>query len=121
MSTIRIARRYVLSSYGLRAPNSLLFYHCALAVLLVEACRSARLVRLEPLRWPLVKAWLPVNLLFVGMLVTSFYALQVRAYAFCSNLLCLQCSACRGKASVLFSTSGNLPAIAYVGSWCQRC
>lgn len=72
------ACRYVLSSFNFKAPNTLLLYHCALAVALVEVCRAARLVRLEPLRWPLIRLWLPVNLLFVGMLVTSFYALEVR-------------------------------------------
>jgi hypothetical protein len=31
----------------------------------------------EPLRWRLVRLWLPVNLIFVAMIATSFMALKL--------------------------------------------
>ena len=34
---------------------------------LPDACCSHQ-VRLEPLRWNIVKLWLPVNIIFVGMI-----------------------------------------------------
>ena len=44
--------------------------------MLVKACELAGLCRVEPLRGELVRVWFPVNLLFVGMIGSSFYALQ---------------------------------------------
>ncbi|KAG2492123.1 hypothetical protein HYH03_009614 [Edaphochlamys debaryana] len=34
-------------------------------------------VQLQPLRWPIVRMWLPVNIIFVAMLGTGFYALNL--------------------------------------------
>jgi GDP-mannose transporter len=64
-------------SFGFTAPNALLAFQCGLAAALVKACEAARLVRpLQPLKRDLVAVWFPVNLLFVAMIGTSFYALQ---------------------------------------------
>lgn len=63
-------------SFGFTAPNALLAFQCALAAALVKACELAGLVRLQPLKRDLVAVWFPVNLLFVAMIGTSFYALQ---------------------------------------------
>ncbi|KAI8474651.1 MAG: hypothetical protein J3K34DRAFT_406930 [Monoraphidium minutum] len=63
-------------SFGFTAPNALLAFQCSLAALLVKACEGAGLVKLQPLKRDLVKIWFPVNLLFVAMIGTSFYALQ---------------------------------------------
>lgn len=35
------------------------------------------LVSTEPLTWRLIKVWLPVNFIFVGMLVTSMFRYAV--------------------------------------------
>jgi len=63
-------------SFGFTAPNALLAFQCALAASLVKACEIAGLVKLQPLKRDLVGVWFPVNLLFVAMIGTSFYALQ---------------------------------------------
>lgn len=63
-------------SFGFTAPNALLCFQCALAALLVKLCELAGLVKLQPLKRDLVSIWFPVNLIFVGMIGSSFYALQ---------------------------------------------
>lgn len=63
-------------SFGFTAPNALLAFQCALAAALVKGCELAGLVKLQPLKRDLVAVWFPVNLLFVAMIGTSFYALQ---------------------------------------------
>jgi GDP-mannose transporter len=68
-------------SFGFTAPNALLAFQCALAAALVKACHLAGLVKLQPLKRDLVLIWFPVNLLFVAMIGSSFYALQVRRAA----------------------------------------
>lgn len=73
----RPGRRYLLSAFAVRAPNTILLYHCSLTVAALQGLRALGVVQLEPLRWRLAAAWFPANLLFVGMIVTSFYALQV--------------------------------------------
>jgi GDP-mannose transporter len=63
-------------SFGFTAPNALLCFQCALAATLVKLCELAGLVKLQPLKRDLVSIWFPVNLIFVGMIGSSFYALQ---------------------------------------------
>lgn len=63
-------------SFGFTAPNALLCFQCALAALLVKICELAGLVKLQPLKRDLIGIWFPVNLIFVGMIGSSFYALQ---------------------------------------------
>lgn len=43
----------------------------------VQVCHYIGLVKnIEPLNWKVSRVWLPVNVIFVGMIGTSFYALQ---------------------------------------------
>lgn len=63
-------------SFGFTAPNALLCFQCALAAFLVKMCEVLGLVKLQPLKRDLVSVWFPVNLIFVGMIGSSFYALQ---------------------------------------------
>jgi len=46
------------------------------AVVLVRAFGAAGLVKLEPLTMRIVRVWYPVNVIFVCMIVTSFWALK---------------------------------------------
>mmetsp|Transcript_33501 Transcript_33501/g.84889 ORF Transcript_33501/g.84889 Transcript_33501/m.84889 type:complete len:389 (-) Transcript_33501:687-1853(-) len=71
--------KHALSNFQFGCPNSLLFMHCALAVALVKFCETAGLLSkpVEPLRGPIVRIWLPANLIFVGMIVSSFFALKL--------------------------------------------
>lgn len=43
---------------------------------MLQAAHTMGLLRLEPLRWEMVKIWTPVNFVFVAMNVTGFYALR---------------------------------------------
>ena len=65
-----------LSSFDFKAATALLFFQCALCVVLVQACSAAGLVRVEPFNLEIIRIWLPVNAIFVGMIGTSFWALQ---------------------------------------------
>ncbi len=65
-----------LSSFDFPAPNVLLLFQFVLAVALLQALHLARLVQLQPVRWETVRVWVPVNLIFVAMNATGFYALQ---------------------------------------------
>ncbi|GAX75932.1 hypothetical protein CEUSTIGMA_g3375.t1 [Chlamydomonas eustigma] len=71
-----ILNKHALASFNFQAPMSLLFFQCALAVVLVKFCELFGLVKLQPLKWDLVSVWFPVNLIFVGMIGSSFFALK---------------------------------------------
>ena len=71
-----LLNKHALSGFTFKCPNSLLFLHCLLAVILCKVFEAFKLIKLEPLKMSIVKEWFPVNLIFVGMLVTSFFALQ---------------------------------------------
>jgi GDP-mannose transporter len=78
-STLILFNKHALSSFSFSCPNALLFFHCFLSVVLVKLCEICGLLRqpIEPLKWSIVKIWFPVNLIFVGMLVSSFFALKL--------------------------------------------
>ena len=44
------------------------------SLLTKEGC--AGFIKVEPINFPIVKLWFPVNLIFVGMIFTSFFALK---------------------------------------------
>ncbi|KAG6481011.1 hypothetical protein ZIOFF_057602 [Zingiber officinale] len=46
------------------------------SVVVVSILTSFGVVSTEPLTWKLIKVWLPVNIIFVGMLVTSMFSLK---------------------------------------------
>mmetsp|Transcript_13811 Transcript_13811/g.37320 ORF Transcript_13811/g.37320 Transcript_13811/m.37320 type:complete len:411 (+) Transcript_13811:123-1355(+) len=68
--------KHVLSTFAFPAPNVLLFFQFLLAVVLLRGLHALRIITLAPLRWDMVKLWMPVNLIFVLMNVTGFLALQ---------------------------------------------
>ena len=72
-----LLNKAALSSFHFTATNSLLFFQCALCVLLVYGSALAGWVEVEPLNWNIVRVWMPVNLLFTSMIGTGFYALQM--------------------------------------------
>lgn len=65
-----------LSSFDFKSANALLFFQCVVCVTAVKICEHMKVVRLEPWNSSIVKVWIPVNLIFVGMIGTSFWALQ---------------------------------------------
>lgn len=70
-----LLNKVALSSFNFKSANALLFFQCALAVVLVHTCKLAGLVKIEPFNIHVIRVWLPVNAIFVGMIGTSFWAL----------------------------------------------
>ncbi|KXZ56194.1 hypothetical protein GPECTOR_1g168 [Gonium pectorale] len=54
----------------------LLTIQFGLAVVLLELLRLVGTIRLDPLQLDIAKVWFPVNMVFVAMNVTGFYALM---------------------------------------------
>lgn len=63
--------KHALSTFEFPAPNALLTFQFAVAVLLLKGLHVAGLVQLEPLRWDFVRLWFPVNIVFVLMNATG--------------------------------------------------
>jgi hypothetical protein len=43
------------------------------SVTIVSTLSLSGVISTEPLTWKLIKVWLPVNIIFVGMLITSMF------------------------------------------------
>ncbi|XP_061368304.1 GDP-mannose transporter GONST1-like [Gastrolobium bilobum] len=71
-----LVNKFVLSSYDFNAGISLMLYQNFIAVVIVSVLNLLGLVSTEPLTWRLIKVWLPVNVIFVGMLFTSMFSLK---------------------------------------------
>ncbi|XP_026412655.1 GDP-mannose transporter GONST2-like isoform X1 [Papaver somniferum] len=71
-----LLNKVVLSSYGFDAGISLMFYQNLVSVVVVMALKLFGLVSTEKLTWKLIKVWIPVNIIFIGMLVTGMYSLK---------------------------------------------
>jgi len=54
----------------------LLLYQHAFTVLFVQLAQMLGLIVAEPLRWSTIQKWLPVNLLFIAMLLSGTYSLK---------------------------------------------
>jgi GDP-mannose transporter len=77
-----LLNKAALSSYSFSAPTSLLAFQCSVTLLLVWAAYAVGASGSPPrLSRRLLVLWLPVNVLFVGMVVTSFYALAALGVA----------------------------------------
>nr|GMD14612.1 GDP-mannose transporter GONST1 isoform X2 [Ipomoea batatas] len=71
-----LINKYVLSSYDFNAGISLMLYQNFVSVVLVSILNFVGIISTEPLTWKLIKVWLPVNFIFVGMLITSMFSLK---------------------------------------------
>ncbi|GER39365.1 GDP-mannose transporter [Striga asiatica] len=71
-----LVNKYVLSSYDFNAGISLMLYQNFVSVVIVSTLSLLGIVTTEPLTWRLIKVWIPVNIIFVGMLVTSMFSLK---------------------------------------------
>ncbi|KAK4747134.1 hypothetical protein SAY87_026171 [Trapa incisa] len=71
-----LVNKYVLSSYNFNAGISLMLYQNLISVVIVSALSFFGLISTEPLTLRLIKVWLPVNVIFVGMLITSMFSLK---------------------------------------------
>ncbi|KAJ6803388.1 GDP-mannose transporter GONST1 isoform X1 [Iris pallida] len=71
-----LVNKYVLSGYDFNAGIFLMLYQNFVSVVAVSILSMLGVVSTEPLTWRLIRAWLPVNVIFVGMLVTSIFSLK---------------------------------------------
>ncbi|GLT48789.1 hypothetical protein SLA2020_223880 [Shorea laevis] len=71
-----LLNKVVLSGYNFNAGISLMFYQNLIACLVVAILSLCRAVTVERLNWKLIKVWIPVNVIFVGMLVSGMYSLK---------------------------------------------
>uniref|UniRef100_A0A803KX06 Sugar phosphate transporter domain-containing protein n=1 Tax=Chenopodium quinoa TaxID=63459 RepID=A0A803KX06_CHEQI len=71
-----LINKLVLSSYDFDAGISLMLYQNFVSVLIVSTLSILGVVTTEPLTWKLIKVWIPVNIIFVGMLITSMFSLR---------------------------------------------
>ncbi|XP_017224320.1 GDP-mannose transporter GONST1 isoform X1 [Daucus carota subsp. sativus] len=71
-----LVNKYVLSSYDFNAGISLMIYQNFISVFIVSMLSTLGVISTEALTWKLIKAWLPVNVIFVGMLITSMFSLR---------------------------------------------
>ncbi|KAI5675023.1 hypothetical protein M9H77_05973 [Catharanthus roseus] len=71
-----LLNKIVLSSYDFNAGISLMFYQNLISSAIVVILGFCGAVSVEKLNWKLVKLWMPVNLIFIGMLVSGMYSLR---------------------------------------------
>ncbi|KAH7566079.1 hypothetical protein ACOSP7_022330 [Xanthoceras sorbifolium] len=71
-----LINKFVLSSYDFNAGITLMVYQNFISVCIVSILSFLGVISTEPLTWRLIKVWLPVNVIFVGMLITSMFSLK---------------------------------------------
>ncbi|XP_048140029.1 GDP-mannose transporter GONST2-like isoform X3 [Rhodamnia argentea] len=71
-----LLNKVVLSSYNFRAGISLMFYQNLISSVIVAVLGLCGVVSVEKLNWKLIRVWIPVNIIFVGMLVSGMYSLR---------------------------------------------
>ncbi|KAH7549920.1 hypothetical protein JRO89_XS13G0105500 [Xanthoceras sorbifolium] len=71
-----LLNKIVLSSYNFNAGISLMFYQNLISTLVVVVFGFFGVVSVEKLNWKLIRIWMPVNIIFVGMLVSGMYSLK---------------------------------------------
>ncbi|XP_010488861.1 PREDICTED: GDP-mannose transporter GONST1-like [Camelina sativa] len=71
-----LVNKFVLSSYNFNAGIFLMLYQNLVSVIIVVALSLMGLITTEPLTLRLMKVWFPVNVIFVGMLITSMFSLK---------------------------------------------
>ncbi|KAF8757373.1 hypothetical protein HU200_010889 [Digitaria exilis] len=71
-----LLNKVVLSSYNFDAGISLMLYQNFISVVILLMLELFHVITTEELTWKLIKVWIPVNLIFIGMLVTGMYSLK---------------------------------------------
>ncbi|KAL6636602.1 hypothetical protein ACP70R_024174 [Stipagrostis hirtigluma subsp. patula] len=71
-----LLNKVVLSSYNFSAGISLMLYQNLICVVLLLALELFGVISTEKLTWKLIRVWIPVNLIFIGMLVSGMYSLK---------------------------------------------
>ncbi|KAF8010383.1 hypothetical protein BT93_J1114 [Corymbia citriodora subsp. variegata] len=71
-----LLNKIVLSSYNFGAGISLMFYQNLISSVIVAVLGLCGVVSVEKLNWKLIRVWIPVNIIFIGMLVSGMYSLR---------------------------------------------
>ncbi|XP_068652348.1 GDP-mannose transporter GONST1-like isoform X1 [Aristolochia californica] len=71
-----LVNKFVLSSYDFNAGIALMLYQNFVSVVVVSTLSWVGVISTELLTWRLIRVWLPVNIIFVGMLITSMFSLK---------------------------------------------
>ena len=71
-----LLNKAALSSFGFGAPTALLLFQCTICTLAAACVGFSGVARLERPSWRLLRSWAPVNVLFVGMVWSSVFALR---------------------------------------------
>ncbi|KAL6522111.1 hypothetical protein OROMI_031988 [Orobanche minor] len=71
-----LLNKIVLSGYACDAGISLMLYQNLISCVLVALLSLFGAVTLEKLNWKLIRLWLPINIIFVAMLVSGMYILK---------------------------------------------
>ena len=71
-----LMNKHVLSSFDYSCTNSILLLQNIVSVLFVVLGNVLGLIKTEQMRMDIVKTWLPVNAIFVGMIWTGFFSLK---------------------------------------------
>ncbi|XP_068647543.1 GDP-mannose transporter GONST1-like [Aristolochia californica] len=71
-----LVNKFVLSSFDFNAGIFLMLYQNFVSVIVVSTLSWLGVISTEPLTWRLIRVWLPVNFIFVGMLITSMFSLK---------------------------------------------
>lgn len=75
-AAMTLLNKAALSAFHFTAPTTLLCFQCTLTLVFVGLAYALGFGRPPPVSLRLLRMWLPVNILFVGMVWTSFYALR---------------------------------------------
>ena len=71
-----LMNKHVLSSFDYSCTNSILLLQNVVSVLFVVLGNAFGLMKTEQMRMDIVRTWLPVNAIFVGMIWTGFFSLK---------------------------------------------
>ena len=74
--SMMLTNKLLLSSFEFNAPLSLVFIQFIMTVVLIDMATMMDVLVRDPLDWRIVRIWWPVNLIFVGMIVSGFYTLK---------------------------------------------
>eukprot|EP00245_Coleochaete_scutata_P004961 TRINITY_DN1805_c0_g2_i1.p1 TRINITY_DN1805_c0_g2~~TRINITY_DN1805_c0_g2_i1.p1 ORF type:complete len:398 (-),score=52.65 TRINITY_DN1805_c0_g2_i1:559-1752(-) len=69
-----LLNKFVLSRWD--AHIALMFYQNFISVIVVSLLGWSGAVVIDPMSWTIIRIWMPINFIFVGMLISSFFSLQ---------------------------------------------
>jgi GDP-mannose transporter len=71
-----LVNKLILSTYQFNYPNVLLMDQCITSLVLIGASSALGFATVEPMESRKALTWLPLNLMFLAMLITGFYSLK---------------------------------------------